>query len=66
MAYDAVLRNLAVIGETVHALPVNTRSHTRGPLTSIADLRNVVVHEYFHVDPDLILDINLRTSRTTG
>ncbi len=27
------------------------------PWASIAGLRNIVVHEYFRVDPDLILDI---------
>jgi uncharacterized protein with HEPN domain len=27
------------------------------PWSSIAGLRNVVVHEYFRVDPDLIRDI---------
>lgn len=27
------------------------------PWASIAGLRNVVVHEYFRVNPDLILDI---------
>lgn len=27
------------------------------PWAAIAGLRNIVVHEYFRVDPDLILDI---------
>lgn len=27
------------------------------PWASIAGLRNIVVHEYFRVNPDLILDI---------
>lgn len=58
MAYDAVLRNLAVIGEAVKALPDDFK-HQRPdvPWTSIAGLRNVVVHEYFRVNPDLIRDI---------
>ena len=58
MAYDATLRNLAVIGEAVKALPddyKSARAHT--PWTSIAGLRNVVVHEYFRVDHDLVRDI---------
>lgn len=58
MAYDAVLRNLAVIGEAVRALPAETRDQIPDvPWAAIAGLRNVVVHEYFRVDRDLILDI---------
>ncbi|MDP9821669.1 uncharacterized protein with HEPN domain [Nocardioides massiliensis] len=58
MAYDAVLRNLAVIGEAVKALPTEIKAaHDEVPWASIAGLRNVVVHEYFRVDPDLIHDV---------
>lgn len=58
MAYDAVLRNLAVIGEAVKALPGDFKAaHPEVPWPSIAGLRNVVVHEYFRVNPDLIRDI---------
>lgn len=58
MAYDAVLRNLAVIGEAVKALPESFKQERAStPWASIAGLRNVVVHEYFRVNPDLIRDI---------
>jgi len=58
MAYDAVLRNLAVIGEAVKSLPAEIKdAHDDVPWASIAGLRNVVVHEYFRVDPDLIRDV---------
>ncbi len=58
MAYDAVLRNLAVIGEAVRSLPNETRDAMSDvPWAAIAGLRNIVVHEYFRVNPDLILDI---------
>lgn len=58
MAYDAVLRNLAVIGEAVRALPVETRDRVPDvPWAAIAGLRNIVVHEYFRIDRDLVLDI---------
>ena len=58
MAYDAVLRNLAVIGEAVKSLPDEFKEkHATTPWASIAGLRNVVVHEYFRVNPDLIRDI---------
>lgn len=58
MAYDAVLRNLAVVGEAVRSLPDDFKQeHPDIPWASIAGLRNVVVHEYFRVDPDMIRDI---------
>ena len=58
MAYDAVPRNLAVIGEAVRSLPTETREAMSDvPGASIAGLRSIVVHEYFRVNPDLILDI---------
>ncbi|WP_114908187.1 DUF86 domain-containing protein [Ornithinimicrobium murale] len=58
MAYDAVLRNLAVIGEAVRALSEQTRAEMPEiPWPAIAGLRNVVIHEYFRVDRALILDI---------
>jgi uncharacterized protein with HEPN domain len=58
MAYDAVLRNLAVIGEAVRALPEGSRELSPDtPWASIAGLRNVVVHEYFRVRRDLVLQI---------
>ena len=58
MAYDAVLRNLAVIGEAVRSLSAETRTRIPDvPWPAIAGLRNVVVHEYFRINPDLVLDI---------
>ena len=58
MAFDAILHNLAVISEAVRALPDElTKSRPDIPWTSIAGLRNIVVHEYFRVNPDLIVDI---------
>lgn len=58
MAYDAVLRNLAVVGEAVRSLPEDfKRDHPDTPWNSIAGLRNVVVHEYFRVNADMIRDI---------
>ena len=58
MAYDALLRNLAVIGEAVRSIPTETREAMPAVAwASIAGLRNIVVHEYFRVNPDMILDI---------
>lgn len=53
MALDAVLRNLAVAGEAVRALPESTRElFPSTPWHSIAGLRNIVVHEYFRIDTE--------------
>lgn len=58
MAYDAILRNLAVVGEAVKSLPEDFKQeHADIPWASIAGLRNVVVHEYFRVNPNMIRDI---------
>jgi len=58
MAFDAILHNLAVIGEAVRVLPdAMTSSRSQIPWTSIAGLRNIVVHEYFRIDHELIVDI---------
>ncbi len=58
MATDAVLRNLAVIGEAVRGLSPEVREAIPDvPWAAIAGLRNVVVHEYFRINPALVLDI---------
>jgi uncharacterized protein with HEPN domain len=58
MAYDAILRDLAVIGEAVRSLSSETRACIPDmPWAAIAGLRNVVVHESFRIDPELIVDI---------
>ena len=58
MAYDAVLRNLAVIGEAVRALPAEFKAaRPNVPWPAIAGLRNILVHEYFRVDPEVVTDI---------
>lgn len=53
-----MLRNLAVIGEAVRGLSPQTREALPDvPWAAVAGLRNVVVHEYFRINPDLVLDI---------
>lgn len=42
----------------MRSLPTETREAMPDvPWAAIAGLRNIVVHEYFRVNPDLILDI---------
>jgi uncharacterized protein with HEPN domain len=58
MALDAILRNLAVVGEAARTLPAGTRDHFPGvPWPSSAGLRNILIHEYFRIDVDIIRDI---------
>ncbi len=50
--------NQAVIGEAVKSLPDEFKQELAGtPRLSIAGVRDVVVHEHFRVNPDLIRDI---------
>lgn len=58
MAYDAVMRNLAVIGEAARSLPEDVKLQSpETPWQSIVGLRNVVVHEYFRVDRELVVGV---------
>ena len=55
---DAVVRRLAVIGEAVKGLPEPFRArYPEVPWRSIAGARDVLVHEYFRVEPSLVRDI---------
>lgn len=55
---DAVLYNLVVIGEAAAQLGDETRSEApQIPWTSVVGLRNLIAHEYFRVDLDVIQDI---------
>ena len=55
MIQDAVIRNLEVIGEAVRNLsPEFKRQHPELPWRSMAALRNVLIHEYFGVDLEIV------------
>ena len=55
MVQDAVIRNLEVIGEAVRSLPPELkRRHPKIPWRSITALRNVLIHEYFGVDLEIV------------
>lgn len=54
---DAVLRNLEVLGEASKRVPFHIqRRHGEIPWSRIGDMRNILVHEYHSVDPEIILD----------
>jgi uncharacterized protein with HEPN domain len=55
---DAVVRNLQVIGEAVKKVPTSVRK--KAPEVDwkrMAGLRDILVHEYFAVDPEIVWDI---------
>lgn len=55
MRFDAILRNLQVIGEAVKSLPPEWRDrHSEVPWRAIAGLRDVVAHAYFSLDLDIL------------
>ena len=52
---DAVLRRLEIIGEAVRNLPGDFKKlHTTVPWPKIAGMRNILIHEYFNVDLNLV------------
>ena len=56
--YDAVVRNLEVMGEAAKHVSEATRTkYTNIPWRNIAGLRDVVAHAYFGLDDDLLWDI---------
>lgn len=55
---DAVVRNLEVIGEAIKKVPDEVRSNHPGiDWKRIAGLRDILIHEYFGVDVEIIWDI---------
>jgi uncharacterized protein with HEPN domain len=55
---DAVVRNLEVIGEAAKKLPDDLRTRIPGvEWQRIGGLRDILIHEYFAVDIDIIWDI---------
>ena len=52
---DAVVRNLEIIGEAARHVPQELRArHSDIDWRRVVGLRNVVVHEYFAVDLDVV------------
>jgi uncharacterized protein with HEPN domain len=55
---DAVVRNLEVIGEAVKKLPEDLRAkHSAVEWKKIAGLRDILIHEYFGLDTEIVWDI---------
>ncbi len=56
--YDAVLRNLQIIGEAAKRISAATRQSASSiDWRKIAGFRDIVVHEYFGIDHTILWDI---------
>jgi len=55
---DAVMRNLGIIGEAVKHLPATfRRKYPQIEFKKIAGLRDIVIHEYFGLDYEILWDV---------
>ncbi len=56
--FDAVVRNLEVIGEAAKHLPDDARKRAPGiNWKKIAGLRDILIHEYFGIDGEIVWDV---------
>ena len=54
----AVIRSLEVIGEATKKLPDDFRNqHDEIPWSQMAGMRDVLIHDYFGVDYDIVWDV---------
>ena len=55
MRYDAVLRNLEVIGEAARQVPDSIKeAHADIPWNDMYRTRNILIHQYFGIDAQII------------
>lgn len=55
MVQDAIIRRIEIIGEAVGRLPeVLKEQHPEVPWQDIKDMRNKLIHDYGHVDLELV------------
>jgi uncharacterized protein with HEPN domain len=55
---DAVIMNLAIIGEAVRNIPDEIKdNHSEIEWVKIAALRNIIIHEYFGINLKIIWNI---------
>ena len=55
---DAVIRNVEIIGEAACSLPIDfTQRHEDIPWGDLVGMRNVLVHQYFGILPEVVWDV---------
>ena len=58
LTIDGVVRNLEIIGEAVKNIPADVKEkHPDIEWKKIAGLRDILAHEYFGIDVDILWDI---------
>lgn len=58
MAQDAIERNLQIIGEAANHLPAAiTAAHPEIAWPQIRGFRNILVHQYFGIDIEVVRDV---------
>ena len=58
MRFDAVIRNLEVIGEAVKQVPESVRArYSSVEWRKIAGLRDILIHKYFHINIEIVWDV---------
>lgn len=57
---DAVVRNLEILGEAAKRVPDGLRERAPGvPWRQVTGMRDVLAHDYFGIDVDLVIDVAL-------
>lgn len=58
MAFDAMVRNVEVLGEAAIRLPESVRDQIPVvPWVAIIGMRHRLAHAYFGIDPDILWDV---------
>ena len=58
LVLDAVVRNIEVIGEAVKNIPAGIKEkYPYVPWIRIQNFRNIVVHKYWEIDFEILVDI---------
>ena len=61
LTYDAVVRNLAIIGEAAKHIPENMRQqHPQIDWRRIAGMRDIVSHHYFSIYDEIVWDVVMK------
>ncbi len=52
---DAVIRNIEIIGEAANHIPDEIQEqHSDVPWSQMRGMRNILIHEYFGIDTDIL------------
>ncbi len=58
MAYDAIVRNVELLGEAARHVPEDVRKGATGiDWRAVVAVRNILVHGYFSIDNDILWDV---------